>query len=59
MTRSLEIGMRVRLIRRHGSGVGTIREFVEPSLGRRRALVNWDVDGMDQFVDVDKLEPAP
>lgn len=49
------VGMRVKL--RRGRDVGTVRELVEPK-GRKRALVAWESDGCDQYVDIDKLTEA-
>lgn len=40
--------------------IGTVRGFVlAPKPERWRALVTWDSDGCDQFVDVDKLVAVP
>jgi hypothetical protein len=58
--RGIRVGMRVHMTTRggsHGSDTGTVRELVTPK-GRRRALVAWDSDHCDQFVDVDKLTEA-
>lgn len=53
-TDNLTKGDRVRLKRGDGD-VGTIRDFVEPKPGWHRALVQWDSDRCEQFVDIDKL----
>lgn len=48
--------------RRTGFGVareaGTIRGFIEPKPGWHRALVHWQEDDTEQYVDVENLEPA-
>lgn len=52
----IEKGDRVVLSKRPGGDVGTVRDFVEPKPGWHRALVQWDSDRCEQFVDVDQLE---
>lgn len=51
-------GDRVVLAKRPNADAGTVRQLVEPTPGRHRALVLWDSDRMEQFVDVDKLAPT-
>ena len=55
MTAPISIGDRVCNV---GHMAGTVRAFVEPKPGWRRALVAWQ-DGTEQYVDVEKLSPAP
>lgn len=52
----IEKGNRVVLSKRKAADTGTVRELVEPKPGWHRALVQWDIDRCEQFVDVDQLE---
>ncbi len=55
------VGARVQLVRMigsHAADVGTVREQVNVN-GVDRALVKWDSDSCDQYVDIDKLEAVP